>query len=130
MFPIVHRYRTLAIALIGAVWACGGGDDRAASNSDSAGAVPPSVGTGAASGPDGEAPFAFTDADLDAYEKGLRKKIELVHSAKARGDSAKTPAERGAASQAAFESSTAPAARLEPLSRVWIEYMSLVAVNG
>jgi hypothetical protein len=57
-----------------------------------------------------DAPFAFTDADLDAYEKGLRKEIELVHAAKARGDSAKTPAERGAASQDAFETTTAPAA--------------------
>ena len=69
--------------------------------------VPPSVGTGASAT---EAPFAFTDADLDAYEKGMRKEIELVKAAKLQGDSAKTPADRGAASQAAFESSTAPAA--------------------
>jgi len=145
-----------------------------------------------------ETPFAFTDADLDAYEKGLRKEIELVKAAKARGDSAKTPEEHGAASQAGFETATAPAAaqaigspvdryqatrrsvnrvfetldfqgkipgpmeidtaraspdmkkrlagdpldelpaasaaalraRLDALSRVWIEYMTLVAVNG
>jgi hypothetical protein len=157
--------------------------------------VPPSVGIGVQ---ESEAPFAFTNADLDAYEKGMRKEIELVKAAKLQGDSAKTPAERGAASQAAFESSTAPAAaqaigasleryqstrrtvnrvfetldfqgkiagpmeidtaraspemkkrlssdplaelapasatalraRLDALSRVWIEYMNLVAVNG
>jgi hypothetical protein len=145
-----------------------------------------------------EIPFAFTDTDLDAYEKGMRKEIDLVKAAKARGDSAKTPAERGAAAQAAFETSTAPVAaqaigapldryqatrrtvnrvfetldfqgkipgpmeidtahaspdmkkrlagdplqelpaasaaalraRLEALSRVWIEYTRLVAVNG
>ena len=70
--------------------------------------VPPAVGTGVRT--TNETPFAFTEADLDAYEKGLRKEIELVKAARLRGDSAKTPAERGAASQAAFESSTAPAA--------------------
>jgi hypothetical protein len=173
-----------------------GGNDRPASTTDSAAPVPPSRATATTSS--AEAPFAFTDADLDAYEKGMRKEIELVKAAKAQGDSAKTPAERGAASQAAFESSTAPAAaqaigasaeryqstrrtvnrvfetldfqgkiagpmeidtaraspdmkkrlsgdpfaelapasatalkaRLDALSRVWIEYMNLVAVNG
>ena len=172
------------------------GNDRPASTTDSAAPVPPTRATATASS--AEAPFAFTDADLDVYEKGMRKEIELVKAAKAQGDSAKTPAERGAASQAAFESSTAPAAaqaigasveryqstrrtvnrvfetldfqgkiagpmeidtaraspdmkkrlsgdpfaelapasatalkaRLDALSRVWIEYMNLVAVNG
>jgi hypothetical protein len=172
------------------------GNDRPASTTDSAAPVPPSRATATTSS--AEAPFAFTDADLDVYEKGMRKEIELVKAAKAQGDSAKTPAERGAASQAAFESSTAPAAaqaigapveryqstrrtvnrvfetldfqgkiagpmeidtaraspemkkrlsgdpfaelapasatalkaRLDALSRVWIEYMTLVAVNG
>jgi hypothetical protein len=166
------------------------------SGGDSTRAAPPSIGTGVSS--TSEAPFAFTAADLDAYERGMRKEIELVKAAKALGDNAKTPAERGAASQAAFESSTAPAAaeaigapidryramrrtvnrvfetldfqgkipgpmeidtaraspemkqrlagdpfaelppasaaalraRLDALSRVWIEYMNLVAVNG
>jgi hypothetical protein len=79
-----------------------------ATTGDSAGTAAPAAATGASTTPD--TPFAFTDADLDAYEKGMRKEIELVQGAKARGDSAKTPEERGAASQAAFESSTAPAA--------------------
>ena len=182
------------LALAFMIGACRG--EPRATTSDSSGNVAPSVATGAATTPD--APFAFTDADLDAYEKGMRKEIELVHAAKARGDSAKTPEERGAASQAAFESSTAPAAaqavgapvdryqatrrtvnrvfetldfqgkipgpmeidtaraspdmkkrlagdpldelpaasaaalraRLDALSRVWIEYMNLVALNG
>jgi hypothetical protein len=195
------RYRRLAaLALVVTTTACtretpppDRGSDSAISESGRS--VPPSIGTGSATA---EAPFAFTDADLDAYEKGMRKEIELVKAAKAQGDSAKTPAERGAASQAAFESSTAPAAaqaigasveryqstrrtvnrvfetldfqgkisgpmeidtaraspdmkkrlssdpfaelapasatalkaRLDALSRVWIEYMNLVAVNG
>lgn len=194
------RYRLAALALVVAATAC----KRETPPSDKAGdsaisesgrPAPPSIETGTAAA---EAPFAFTDADLDAYEKGMRKEIELVKAAKVRGDSAKTPAERGAASQAAFESSTAPAAaqaigasveryqstrrtvnrvfetldfqgkiagpmeidtaraspemkkrlsgdpfaelapasatvlkaRLDALSRVWIEYMTLVAVNG
>jgi hypothetical protein len=194
------RYRLAALALVVATTAC----KRETPPSDKAGdsaisesgrPAPPSIETGTAAA---EAPFAFTDADLDAYEKGMRKEIELVKAARVQGDSAKTPAERGAASQAAFESSTAPAAaqaigasveryqstrrtvnrvfetldfqgkiagpmeidtaraspdmkkrlsgdpfaelapasatalkaRLDALSRVWIEYMNLVAVNG
>jgi hypothetical protein len=191
----------LALALIVAAAACKSEipppSSRGDSSVDASGrAIPPSAGT-STSAP-AEAPFPFTDADLDTYEKCMRKEIELVKAAKAQGDSAKTPAERGAASQAAFESSTAPAAaqaigasvdryqatrrtvnrvfetldfqgkiagpmeidtaraspemkrrlsgdpfaelapasatalraRLDPLSRVWIEYTNLVAVNG
>jgi methionine synthase II (cobalamin-independent) len=40
----------------------------------------------------------------------MQKEIELVKAARVRGDSAKTPEERGAASEAAFETTTAPAA--------------------
>jgi hypothetical protein len=196
------RLLIIAIAAGGSVMVCAcakekasGGADTAI-GSDRAGRVPPAIATGVGSVT--EAPFAFTDADLDAYERGMRKEIELVKAAKLRGDTAKTPEERGAASQAAFESSTAPAAaqaigapvdryqatrrtvnrvfetldfqgkipgpmqidtaraspemkqrlsgdafgnlppasaaalrrRLDALSRVWIEYMNLVAVNG
>jgi hypothetical protein len=87
--------------------ACSGGRSDAAPSGDSARSVPSATSSPAANA---ETPFAFTDADLDAYEKGMRKEIELVKAAKARGDSAKTPEERGAASQAAFETTTAPAA--------------------
>ena len=96
-----------ALFALFAIAACSGRSDSTPST-DSAGGAAPAVVAGPDAGSD--APFAFTDADLDAYEKGMRKEIELVQAAKARGDSAKTPAERGAASQAAFESSTAPAA--------------------
>ena len=58
----------------------------------------------------GEKPFAFTAADLDAYERGLKKEIELVKAAQAKAASAKTPEERGAATQAGFETATAPEA--------------------
>jgi hypothetical protein len=95
-----------AFALIAA--ACTGSRSDGARSTDSAAPKPPSIDQSANAPSD--APFAFTDADLDAYERGMRKEIELVKAAKARGDSAKTPEERGAASQAAFETSTAPAA--------------------
>jgi hypothetical protein len=185
------------VVLIAALAACSGGRSDATPSGDTTRAPAPSaIGTPASNA--AEAPFAFTNADLDAYEKGMRKEIELVKAAKARGDSAKTPEERGAASQAGFETSTAPAAaqaigvpvdryqatrrtvnrvfetldfqgkipgpmeidtaraspdmkkrlagdpldelpaasaaalraRLDALSRVWIEYMNLVALNG
>ena len=91
--------------------ACSGSQSETAQTGDtsqSAAPAPPAMGTGVVS--DTETAFAFSDADLDLYERGMRKEIELVKAARARSDSAKTPAERGAASQAAFESSTAPAA--------------------
>ena len=193
MPSIALRRKLVAVACLMIAVACAGNADTAADTGSSA--APPASAT-AATSPD--APFAFTDADLDAYERGMRKEIELVLAAKARGDSAKTPAERGAASQATFETTTAPAAaqaigasveryeatrrtvnrvlqtldfqgkipgpteldtanaspdmkqrlasdpfaelapasaallraRLEPLSKVWIEYMTLVAVSG
>ena len=185
-----------AVVLVAALAACSGSRSDATPSGDTArGPAPSMISTPSANT---ETVFAFTNADLDAYEKGLRKEIELVKAAKARGDSAKTPEERGEASQAAFETSTAPAAaqaigvpvdryqatrrtvnrvfetldfqgkipgpmeidttraspdmkkrlagdpiealpaasaealraRLDALSKVWIEYMTLVAVNG
>jgi hypothetical protein len=75
---------------------------------DSAG---PSATVGAtAAGSAAEVAFAFTDADLDAYIRGMRKEIELVKAAKERGAAARTPEERGAAAQAEFDVNTIPAA--------------------
>jgi hypothetical protein len=85
---------------------CGGGKENDAA--DSAG---PSATVGAtAAGGDAEVAFAFTDADLDAYIRGMRKEVELVKAAKERGAAAKTPEERGAAAQAEFDVNTIPAA--------------------
>ena len=190
-----RRSTSCLLAALVIALACSGRRSDAVPSSDSARSVPSAVSAPTANA---ETPFAFTDADLDAYEKGMRKEIELVKAAKARADSAKTPAERGAASQAAFETTTAPVAaqaigaaldryqatrrtvnrvfetldfqgkvpgpmeidtaraspdmkkrlagdplqelpaasaaalraRLDALSRIWIEYMTLVAVNG
>ena len=85
---------------------CGGGQQDA--TADSAG---PSATVGAtAAGGDAEVAFAFTDADLDAYIRGMRHEVELVKAAKERGAAAKTPEERGAAAQAEFDVATIPAA--------------------
>jgi hypothetical protein len=98
------RSHIISTAVLLATVACGG--ERTAAGGDTAASAPEAPTASEST----DAPFAFTDADLTAYERGLRAEIELVHAAKARGDSAKTPAERGAATQAAFETTTAPAA--------------------
>ena len=50
------------------------------------------------------------EAELDAFERGFTKEIELVRAAKKRGEEATTPAERGKAAQEEWEDSTAPRA--------------------
>lgn len=95
------------MALVASVAACSGGRSEAVPAADSARSVPSALQTPATNV---ETPFEFTDADLDVYARGMQKEIELVKAARARADSAKTPEERGAATQAAFETATAPAA--------------------
>ena len=51
---------------------------------------------------------AFTEADLDAYERGLTKEIELVRAAQERQRTATTPEARGQAMQAQWEDQTIP----------------------
>lgn len=53
-------------------------------------------------------PFAFTAADLAAYERGIAREAQLVLAARERGRTAKTPAERGAAAQGEWEDATIP----------------------
>ena len=55
-------------------------------------------------------PVALTAADIDAFEKGIVRETQLVREAQQRASAATTPAERGEASQAAFETTTIPAA--------------------
>jgi len=94
------------VVLLGVVFAgCG---ESESGTTDSAG---PSATVGkTAAGGEAEVAFAFTDADLDAYIRGMHKEIELVRAAKERGATAKTPEERGAAAQAEFDVNTIPAA--------------------
>ena len=58
----------------------------------------------------GEQPFAFTAADLDAWERGMKKEIELFKAAQAKAAAAKTPEDRAAAAQAGLRTATVPEA--------------------
>lgn len=79
---------TLASTLL--VYACGGSDETATHD--------PRVAAASAQ-PDGETvAVAFTAADLEAFERGLRREIELVRDAQQRAASG-TPEERGRASR-------------------------------
>src|SRR3954447_5686857 len=64
-----------SLAALVTVMACSGGRSDAAPSTDSPRTVRATTSAPAANA---AAPFAFTDADLDAYEKGMRKEIELV----------------------------------------------------
>ena len=57
-----------------------------------------------------EAPgqVTFTDADLEKFERGLRREIEAVKAARAKAASAKTAQERGEAMQAEWDTATIP----------------------
>lgn len=107
-YPTSRSLRALrAYTLVLGPLLVGCGDSQSGTT-DSAG---PSATVGAtAAGGDTEVAFAFTDADLDTYIRGMRKEIELVKAAKERGAAAKTPEERGAAAQAEFDVTTIPAA--------------------
>ena len=54
------------------------------------------------------APAAFTAEELEAFERGFAKEIELVRAARARVDAATTPEERGKAMQEQWEDATVP----------------------
>jgi hypothetical protein len=103
-----RRCRALlgALLLVLPPAACGRGADRSEASGDrpGAGSVAESPAASARSGQ----PFAFTEADLDAYERGLAKEMELVRAAQERERTAKTPEERAQATQAQWEDQTIP----------------------
>lgn len=86
---------TLAVALVSI--ACGGNDD---------GAEESAAGTPA--GQSGSTLAAFTEADLDKLERGLRSEIGAVKAAQQEAASAATAEERGKAIQAQWDSATVP----------------------
>jgi hypothetical protein len=99
--------RVLSLISLAILFAC----RREAASSDGAAAPPPTAAPAkvAASAPS-ETPFAFTEADLDAYERGLKKEIELFQASQARASASATPEERAAAAQSGWETATAPEA--------------------
>lgn len=108
MTPCTSPARALrrSVALLLVAGACG----RDASRANGGAGDPPAgdATTPAASPARSDAPAAFTTADLDAYERGLAKEIELVRAAQERARTATTPQERGAAAQAQWEDQTIP----------------------
>ena len=52
--------------------------------------------------------LVFTEAELDAYVRGLRREIEAAQAAQRAAAAAATPAERGLAIQASWETATMP----------------------
>jgi hypothetical protein len=96
---------------------CGGGDagatdGAAAVGADSAAATASTASPSEnAATPGGDAaPYAFTEADLDAWERGLAREIELVRAARERQGAAGTPQARAEAAQAQWEDQTIPLA--------------------
>ncbi len=99
--------------------ACSGGET--SKNGESASATTtasPAIQDDASSASAARGPLTLTAADLDGFEKGFRREIELVRAAQDRASKATTPAERGEAIQASFEDRTmadaAPASGLSP----------------
>ena len=52
------------------------------------------------------APMTLSAADIDGFEKGLKREIEVVKEGKIRASKATTPVERGNAIQSTFEENT------------------------
>ena len=85
----------LIVALFGL--ACGGNDRKEETSRADAPA-----------GQDASKQVAFTEADLDKLERGLRQEINAVKAAQERAASARTAQERGEAMQAQWETATIP----------------------
>lgn len=84
---------------LGLLCAACAGDDTAASTSIG---TPPAAQAGAGQ-------VAFSEADLDQFQRGFRAEVEAVKTAQKRMSAATTAQERGAAAQAQFEMATIPA---------------------
>ena len=91
----------IAVALVAATLLAGCGGDADRGDSAAAERAPSSAPSAA---------VELTEADLDVYERGLQKEIELVRAAQARAREAATPEARGAAAQAQWKEQTMPEA--------------------
>src|SRR5687767_4034430 len=89
------RHVLLAILGIAIVTACSRTDSgQASETADEAAAVSSAPSSPEAAVPAAaDAPLSLTAADLDGFEKGLRREIELVRAAQERAGKATTPAE-------------------------------------
>ena len=64
--------------------------------------------TSTPAGEDDSTQLVFTEADLDRFERGLRREVDAVKAAQEKAASASTPQERGEAIQAQWETATIP----------------------
>src|SRR5687768_13497995 len=105
------RILIASVLVIAVLAACGAGDTPAVADTTAVTQEPSSI-------PANAGPLTLTAVDLDGFEKGFRREIELVRAAQDRASKATTPAERGEAIQASFEDRTmadaAPASGLSP----------------
>ena len=93
-------FATLVLVLTLA--ACGGSDDASSgSATDDADRTP------AANTSETRKPAELTEADVDAFHRGLEREIEAVRAANAQQSAATTPEERGRAMQAGYAEATA-----------------------
>ena len=100
---------TLVLTILTATaGACGRGDQGDGGSQEDGARTQPNAKGGSAAPAPGAAAFAFTQADLDAYERGMKREIELVRAAKERERKAKSPQERFQAVQAQWEDQTIP----------------------
>ena len=105
-----HRFAFAAFLVPGLLVSLMCRREKTAASAGVPSAEPPPPAAVTAEADIGEKAFAFTAADLDAWERGMKKEIELFKAAQARSAAAKTPEERAAAAQAGFETATAPEA--------------------
>jgi len=96
-----------AILIVGVLEACSGSNaDKAIDTTVSGAAAPSSTAEIATPPAPVVGPLVLTASDLDGFEKGLRREIELVRAAQERASRATTPEARGEAIQAQFEDRT------------------------
>ncbi|HYI10132.1 MAG TPA: hypothetical protein VEK57_13815 [Thermoanaerobaculia bacterium] len=100
----------VAVAML--LVACGGGKTEGTSSGDGTGGAAGSAIERSAAADGGSSPsssaVAFTEAELDGYVRGLRREIEAAQAAQRAAAAAATPAERGRAIQASWETATMP----------------------
>jgi hypothetical protein len=112
-----HGFWTLILSVVVSVLAACGGEpattpEAASTESDRSASVGERNDDAADEhgGASGSVPIELGEAELDAFERGFAREIELVRAAKKRGEEASSPEERGKAAQEEWEDSTAPRA--------------------
>lgn len=91
----------IGVALLSLFVGCGNGNDKADATAPAGSSSAPSTSASPQT-------LELNGDMLGAYERGMRKEIEVVRAAQRRSSEAKTAQERGEAIQASFEDATIP----------------------